>query len=153
MVATMQMTTPAPLANRRNRSWIARGAEVIVLASIAGATLTGCSVVSDVVAGQVSGAACSAGSGVAERVATDVTTAIGDIAVAPAAALATLKAAEDALGVGVLGITAEPAASAVADAKSTLGELVVIAQDATTGVPVDQDTLLEQFTVDLAGVC
>ena len=101
MVATMQMTTPAPLANRRNRSWIARGAEVIVLASIAGATLTGCSVVSDVVAGQVSGAACSAGSGVAERVATDVTTAIGDIAVAPAAALATLKAAEDALGVGI----------------------------------------------------
>ncbi|WP_339618918.1 hypothetical protein [uncultured Salinibacterium sp.] len=85
-----------------------------------------------------------------------MTTAIGDIAVAPAAALATLKAAEDALGVGVLGITAEPAASAVADAKSTLGELVVIAQDATTGVPVDQeavDTLLEQFTVDLAGVC
>lgn len=133
-----------------------RAAGFIVLAGLLGATLAGCSAVSDIVAGEVNTAACAVGSGAIEQVASDVSTAIGNIAVDPAAALAALTAAEAALGVAAVGLTAEPAASAINDAKATLGELVTLARDASDGVQVDEKeiaALLKQFSVDLSGVC
>lgn len=128
----------------------------MLIAGLAGTTLTGCSAVSEIVGGEVSNAACTVGSAAIEQVATDVTTAIGNIAIDPAGALAALTAAEAALGVAAVGITAEPAATAVDDAKTTLGELVRLARDASEGVEVDQtnvEALLKQFSLELAGVC
>lgn len=127
-----------------------------MIAALAGVPLTGCSAVSDIVAGEVSNAACAVGSSAIEQIATDVTAAIGKIAVDPAGALAALNAAEAALGVAAVGVTGEPAASAIDDAQATLAELVGLAQDASDGVEVDQtavETQLKQFSVDLAGVC
>lgn len=128
----------------------------MLIAALAGTTLTGCSAVSDIVAGEVGNTACAVGSGAIEQVATDVTTAIGNIAIDPAGALAALTVAEAALGVAAVGITGEPAATAIENAKATLGELVGLARDASDGVEIDQtkvEALLKQFSLDLAGVC
>lgn len=69
--------------------------------------MTGGFAVSDLVAGEVNSAACAAGTGAIEQVATAVTTAIGDIAVDVAAWLAALPAADAALGVAAVGLTVE----------------------------------------------
>ena len=147
----MKMTMDDPPRGR----WSRRTAGILLIAGLA-ATIAGCSAVSDIVAGEVNSAACAVGSGAIEQVASDVTAAIGNIAVDPAGALAALTAAESALGVVAVGLTSEPAATAVENAKATLGELVGLAQDASDGVEVDQnkvEALLKQFSVDLAGVC
>lgn len=136
--------------------------KAIVLAagvSVLGATLAGCSVISDVVVGQATDAACLVVSDAVDQIAPDVTSAIGNVAIDPVAALAALQTAEAALGVAAIGVTSEPAATAVEDAKSTLGELVALAEKASNGAQVDQTTLTslqEQFTGDLkalTGVC
>ncbi|MBX3100727.1 MAG: hypothetical protein KF761_14265 [Salinibacterium sp.] len=152
----MPMNSRETSATHLTSNLRARTAGVLVLATFAGAVLTGCSAVSDIVAGEVNNAACAVGSGAIEQVASDVTTAIGDIAVDPAASLAALTAAEGALGVAAVGLTAEPAASAIEDAKATLGELVALARDASDGIQVDEKeiaALLKQFSADLSGVC
>jgi hypothetical protein len=104
------------------------------------------------VAGQAGQAACAIGSQAVNQVASDVTTAVGDLAIDPATALATLKAADAALVVALVGITGEPAIAAAENARATLGELSALAQDAVDGVPVDEaavTALQEQFTADL----
>lgn len=158
------VVTPFPpthflrLDARRSSLW--RRAVVLAAGvSVFGATLTGCSAISDVVVGQVTDAACVVVSDVVDQIAPDVTSAIGNIAIDPVAALAALQTAEAALGVASIGVTSEPAAAAVEDAKSTLGELVTLAEEASNGAQVDQTSLIslqKQFTADLkalTGVC
>lgn len=152
----MHATPDTMLATRLTRKGVRKVIGIAVAAGLMVASLTGCSAVSEIVAGEVSNAACAVGSGAIEQVATDVTAAVGNIAVDPAAALAALTAAEAALGVAVVGLTSEPAATAVENARATLGELVGLVQDASDGVEVDQakvEAPMKQFSVDLAGVC
>ncbi len=152
----MHATPDTILVNRLKRKGVRKVAGLAVTTGLMVAALSGCSAVSDIVAGEVSNAACAVGSGAIEQVATDVTAAIGSIAVDPVGALVALTAAEAALGVAAVGLTSEPAATAVENAQATLRELVGLAQDASDGVDVDQtkvEALMKQFSVDLAGVC
>lgn len=136
-----------------------RVAVVVVGMSVFSATLTGCSALSDIVTDQAGQAACAVGSGALDQITTDVTSAISNISVDPAAALAALTTAEAALTVASVGITGEAGLAAVESAKATLSKLVAVAEDASNGAAVDQSTvtsLQDQFTTDLkalAGVC
>ena len=132
---------------------------MVVGISVFSATLTGCSALSDIVADQAGQAVCAVGSGVLDQITTDVTSAISNISVDPAAALAALTTAEAALAVASVGITSETGLAAVESAKATLSKLVALAEDASNGSAVGQSAVIslqDQFTTDLkalAGVC
>lgn len=120
-------------------------------------TLTGCSIVSDAVVGELGTVACAAGSTALQQLGGDVAAAVADLAVDPAATVRALKTVEAALAVAVLGITSEPSATAAENAKATLAEIIVIADDAATNGtvadPAALSSLVEDFTTDITGVC